>query len=477
MNSVSLKIPMLICLTFLSVLAFEIPLAGQTSRTPIAYLSPGDNIQSAVDAAPKGTTFVLRAGIYRMQSVAPKDGDIFSGEGNVILNGSQVLSFRLDPAGSGLWVSNATAMTWVHGKCLPDHPLCGYSQDLFIDGAPQNPVANPQELRPDSWYFDRANNKVYVPSDPSGRLVELGMKLYAFYGSASGVRLDHLTVEKYAAPAQSGAIGGNRAEGTGWLVNHVEVRWNHGVGIVLGSGSQISDSFIHHNGELGITFHGTDCQAVNNEISWNNFAGFHPGWESGGSKSTSTTNLVLRSNNVHDNRGPGLWTDFNNVNTLYENNTVVNNMCIGIQHEISYHAIIRNNIVKGNGNLPTVWLWNAQILIQNSSNVEVYGNTVEVPAAGGNGIAVIDQKRGSGTLGPWVAANNFVHDNTITYLGIRGASGIVDDPKGDTPVGNRFDSNRYILKHGGEKHWSWFQGMTWQGMLAAGQEAHGSCCK
>src|ERR1035441_2262265 len=100
---------------------------------------------------------------------------------------------------------------------------------------------------------------------------------------------------------------------------------------------------------------------------------------------------------------------------------------MGIQHEVSFNAIIRNNSVMGNGNSPSVWLWNAQIDVQNSSNVEVYGNTVQVASGGGNGIALINQNRGRGPLGPWVAANNYVHDNTITYMGASGVSGIVDD--------------------------------------------------
>jgi len=101
---------------------------------------------------------------------------------------------------------------------------------------------------------------------------------------------------------------------------------------------------------------------------------------------------------------------------------------------------------------------------------------VEVSTGGGNGIALINQNRGSGSQGAWVAANNYVHDNTITYLGSSGASGIVDDTGGNTAVGNSFDYNHYILQNATNKHWSWFSSTDWQGFQAAGQEAHGSCC-
>ncbi|MFZ0304486.1 MAG: right-handed parallel beta-helix repeat-containing protein [Terracidiphilus sp.] len=453
-------------------------LRAQAPAPSTVTLSPGDDIQSAVNAAPPGTTFVLLAGVYRMQSVKPQNRDTFTGQGNVVLNGSQILTFQLDSSGSGLWVASATASTFNHGSCQKAHPLCGYAQDLFIDNVLQTPVSSSQALPSGSWYFDRAHNTIYLYSNPANHLVELGMTQYAFYGGATGVRISNLTVEKYAAPAQSGAVGGNViSSANGWVVNKVESRWNHGRGISLGgSNSQILNSFIHHNGQLGISLYGSNSQAVNNEISWNNYAGFNAGWEAGGSKFCTTTDLVVKSNYVHDNKGPGLWTDTNNVNTLYDSNTVINNQNEGIVHEVSYNAIIRNNTVKGNGNNSTVWLWNAQIDVQNSSNVEVYGNTVEVPSGGGNGIALINQNRGSGTLGPFVASGNYVHGNTITYLGKSGVSGYVDDTGNPMQPGNHFDSDHYILRNGGTVHWSWRVGKDWAGFQADGQETHGTCC-
>ena len=64
-----------------------------------------------------------------------------------------------------------------------------------------------------------------------------------------------------------------------------------------------------------------------------------------------------------------------------------------------------------------VWLWGSQILIQNSANVEVYDNLVEVSDQFGNGIGVIHQDRGEGEQGPWHAVHNWVHHNTIVHLG------------------------------------------------------------
>jgi hypothetical protein len=458
---------------------FSASVGGQAGIT--VTLSPGDNIQSAVDANPEGTTFVLLPGLYRMQSVVPKNHDIFTGQGKVILNGSQLLSFHPATTGSGLWAAPAVISNWSHGECQASHPLCSYTQDLFIDNVLQTPAIKLEGLSSGSWYLDRAQSLVYITVDPSGHIVELGTRTSAFNAQhAIGVQVSHLTVEKYASAAQQGAIGSART-GTGWIVSDVEVRWNHGAGIELASDSQVLNSFIHHNGQLGISFVGENQKAINNEISWNNYAGFKTDWEAGGGKFLQTTNLVIQGNYVHDNAGTGLWTDTNAKNTLYENNTVVNNLNQGIQHEACYSATIRKNIVRGNGNTPTTWLWNAQILLQSSSDVDVYDNLVEVPAGGGHGIVLINENRDSGDLGPFAAANDRVHDNTITYLSTNGYSGIVNNVGASTSsaIGNSFNSNHYILKigDGNANHWQWFGPKNWTGLQDNGQEKLGSCCK
>lgn len=450
---------------------------AQSPAPNAIVLSPGSEIQSAVTAAGPGATFVLTAGTYRMQSIAPQTGDTFVGQGVVILNGAILLSFSSQPGVTGLWVANATAEGSAAYPCSSDHPLCDYPQDLFIDGQIQTPVASLNSLAPGMWYFDRTRNQVYVASDPSGHTVELSFAPYAFFGTASGVHISNLIIEKYATLAQHGAIGDVK-EGTNWVVSDVEVRWNHGAGVELGPGSTLSNSFIHHNGQLGVGMGGTGCQLIGTEISWNNYAGYEASWEAGGSKFWATTNLLVDSNYVHDNQGPGLWTDTNNIGTIYQNNTVLNNLNEGIKHEVSYQATIKNNTVKGNGNTATTWLWNAQIEVQNSSNVEVSGNTVEVPAGGGNGIAILNQNRGSGSMGPWVSANNQVHDNTITYLGATGYTGLADDTGGNTAVGNSFQNDHYVLQAGDASalRWAWFGGMDWANFKAQGEESSGTCC-
>ncbi len=473
MSKVSLALPSALCIQCAALLFFWLQPFVHAS----VPLSPSSNIQRAVSTAPDGTIFVLAPGIYRMQSIKPKNGDVFQGQGSVIFNGAQILTFQ--PIG-GLFYAEARFDNFEHGQCGSSHPFCVDDQDLFVDGKYQLPAADKLGLKPGSWYFDHVSNRLYLPSNPEGHTVELGMTKYAFYGPATGVRLTGIVVEKYANPGQTGAIGGDtwgNGLGSNWSLQNVESRWNHGSGAYLGAGGSISQCSFHHNGQLGVKMTGANVSLVDSDIGWNNQQGFATGWEAGGAKFGNTSHLLVKLNRVHDNLGEGLWTDTNNINTTYEQNIVENNLSGGIMHEVSYSAIIKNNTVSDNAAGELVWLENAQILVQNSSDVEVVGNTVVVPATGGNGITLVNQNRGSGTYGPWLVQNDRVHDNNITYLGSKGYSGIADDTKPHTSNRNSFDANRYILKGGGAAHWYWYYEMSWDKMTrTAAQEAHGTCC-
>src|SRR6185436_1436292 len=56
-------------------------------------LNPGDNIQTAINNNPDGTTFILNAGVYRLASgLRPKANDVFTGQPGAVLNGSRLLT-------------------------------------------------------------------------------------------------------------------------------------------------------------------------------------------------------------------------------------------------------------------------------------------------------------------------------------------------------------------------------------------------
>ena len=432
-------------------------------------VNPQDDLQKLVATYPAGTNFHLHAGIYRGQQIRPKDHDTFIGDGpTTMLTGSVVLSSfqKLGP----LFKAHYDApREQVSGSCTPGSPMCSHPEDCFLDDKPLHRVAQMSQVVSGSWYLDYDTANVVIGDNPAGRVVEVSTAHSAFSGGATDVIISNLAVESYATPAQVGAIG-DQVPGLRWQISKCLVRHNHGAGIEAAGGSVITANKVFENGQLGIGAHGDNVVVRDNEIAYNNFAGFNAGWEAGGTKFSHTNHLNVVRNNSHDNHGAGLWTDIDNRDVIYDSNKVLNNDGAGIQHEISFAAKITNNLVSGNGKAMSVWLWGSQILIQNSSDVDVSHNTVVVAKGYGNGIGVVIQNRGQ-----YLATRNSIHDNDITYLSARGASGVVCDyePKADLVATNTFDNNTYHVNELGRAHWYYKKAFLFDGLQGGGQEVHG----
>jgi hypothetical protein len=405
-------------------------------------LTPGQDIQDAIDAAPPGTSFHLAPGIYRGQSFEPKDGQSFIGEPGTVISGAVILkNWRRS---GGQWVAEGLpAPLRGHGQCY--EPLCELREDLFLDGKLLKRVDPTADLAETEWFY--ADNAVHMAADPRGQVVEMSYMPVAIHGSGDGVVLENITVEKYASAAQYGAI--DARDGSNWTLREVVVQWNHGVGLYMSDGMLVSGGAALNNGQLGIGGIGDNVVIENVEIAYNNYAGYSWAWEAGGTKFVRSNDLIVRNNCVHNNIGPGLWTDIDNVDALYESNLVFDNAGDGIKHEISFDAIIRGNIASGNGWGKDNWLWGSQILIQNSSGVVATSNLVEIAGDHGNGLGLIYQDRGaSNVLGEYITANNRVEGNQIVFLGDHGSTGIVADVGGMDfweSHTNVIDNNLYVM--------------------------------
>jgi hypothetical protein len=440
----------------------------ETGRDGVV-VSPGDDLAAMVSEAPEGTRFFLAAGVHRAETVVPKDGMEFIGDPGAVMSGASVLDgfvsdgefWRLD----GVEMSGSTG-----GDCIAGYEGCVLSQDLFMDNVMLWQVTDIDQLAPGRWLWD--GDTIYVANDPSTRRVELSVVPHAFVSDADDVTISDLVIENYASPAQTGAVQaqllGDGGRGSGWLLSNIEVFGSHGVGIRTGDVTTVRDSHVHHNGQLGIAVSGgTDVVIEDTEIAFNNVAGFNWMWEGGGLKATRCDGLVVRNTYSHDNEGPGLWTDIDAVDTLYEANRVVDNAAAGIFHEISGAAVIRDNTVEGNGFDNSSWLWGAGILIAASNDVEVYGNVVSGNA---DGIAGIQQERGDGPYGPRLLRNIAVHDNTIRMAG--GHTGVVQDSGDSSVFTDRnivFSSNTYVHVSGRRFAWDG-RYLDRDGWLATGQD-------
>lgn len=478
---------LILCLTIGAAWSGLVYLNNQKARaqTPVSCVginvTPSDDLRALAANNPEGTVFCLQPGVYRNASVEPRANQKFIGAGVVIFTGARVLTnFVRD---GNLWkIGGQTQQGQIHANdaCKSNYPRCGYPEDLFFDNRLLLHVASKADVAAGKWFFDYAADTIYLADDPTGHTVETSVTRNAFAApqrgnranspNIPGVTIENIIVEKYAVPAQMGAIGDQFAS-SGWTIRNCETRFNHGTGINLWHNSQAIGNHAHHNGHNGISGSGDDILVQGNQINHNNTAGYNPGWEGGAGKFSYTNRLIYRRNYVHDNYGFGAWTDIENRNALIEDNRVENNEGPGIMHEISYQATIRNNILRGNGRMGD-YVYSAEILISSSRDTEVYNNRITVGASSGQqdvlpntrmGIIILQGNRDCNGS-PCQAVNNNIHDNTVTYLALqqtleRGAgisgSGIFSDGNAAALSGNVFDRNIYVAPDCNQRRWFW----------------------
>ena len=270
----------------------------------------------------------------------------------------------------------------------------------------------------------------------------------AISGTASNVTIRNLEVTAYTSPFSSGAIQGDWNSSTGWLVEQCNLH-----GMTLGAGLYVTDSItvrynlIHHNGQIGLLGKANNTAGsaliYGNEISFNNTNNNDINNEAGGLKILQSTNVQFHDNYVHDNTGVGIWFDGSNVTPTIEHNRTINNTASGIMSELSYGGTIRYNTITGNALGQSIA--HAAVLIAESSNTAVYGNSL---SGNNTGIVGIAATRGSGPLGPWVLTGLDVHDNSVHIpTGQASTTGIIDQIGDGVVFGsaanNHFNRNRY----------------------------------
>src|SRR5205823_5429175 len=179
----------------------SITVAGATTVT----LSPGANIQSAVNNSPPGTSFVLRPGIYRGSSATSlKDGDSFIGQPGANMNGAKLLknwttvsiggiTYWTTAGGTPLSTPRCPSISGV--CCQSKNPGCAYVQDLYVNNVDYRHLTSLAKVVRGTWYYAYASgggttlHNVYMSlnDSPNSHTVELGVRNNAFAGTASNI--------------------------------------------------------------------------------------------------------------------------------------------------------------------------------------------------------------------------------------------------------------------------------------------------
>ena len=421
-------------------------------------VEPGDNIAKLAAEAPPGTVFVLAPGVYRVANIVPKDRQVFEGHGRAVISGAVVLSgFRQDDPNTGTttWrVQGPAPIPLSYGACDKERwkdPAdgCFYRESLFADGRLMPRFFTAAAARGDAWFQDRASGEIVIGLDPTDHVLELSHAETAFTGTASGVVIRGITIEKFTSRAQHGAIQGDRS--SGWTIENDVIRDNSGGGVGIGNGMRLTGNRVLDNGQIGISGIGDNVTVEGNEIAGNNSQGFSPAWEAGGTKFVRTENLLVERNCVHHNAGTGLWTDIDNRNATFVGNVAAYNGGVGIFHEIGGSALIVNNTAIANGSMGDS-PWSSQILVSGSIDTTVRGNRVVVAPDYGHGIYVVEEGRENQSKiaqsGPtYESRGNTVTGNEIRFLGAHGNYGMyAQGPLEKTPIDvrNRFAENMII---------------------------------
>src|SRR5262249_13200217 len=160
-------------------------------------------------------TYCMRAGEYRMQSVSPHDGDSFHGERGATMTGARLLS----PAKEGAyWVQHDIAEHGqTGGTCDTGYDGGVFPEDLVLDDVPLVHVTSLDQVKSGAYFLDYDAHTLYLADDPTGKRAELASSRGAFEPTGAHVRVRGLVIEKYAIPAQMGAIGDQYPK-DGWEV-------------------------------------------------------------------------------------------------------------------------------------------------------------------------------------------------------------------------------------------------------------------
>ena len=500
------------------------------------FIEPDQDIQAIIDSYSENTLYIFKVGIHRMQKIIPKSKDILIGEPGAIINGSLILDTWV-PEGN-YWTHTidmnlAASFNGSNCHCEVEYPEtpdpdCGYKryggcvwhQSMFIDhdyplwremslsglnNLPDTLMKQGIPVKPfyGDWYFDENTSKFIIPFDPTGHLIEVTINFpgadFAIHpggGSVGGQLADSVLVKGFQIEKYAPTWGTVMVGETGWIVENNNVRLNHSDGINTRGDCIIRSNKANNNGRSGIggqsKAHPNGNWGIidNNEIAYNNFNRYSPGW-SAVTKFIDSDGLILRNNHVHNNYGSGLWTDIRNRNILFEGNYVHDNGGAGIFHEISFDAVIRCNRVVNNRSRTKPEIGNLDftqpIYISNGSNVLVEYNYIRQDTSG-QGIVTTQNNRGMPDLGgcgtPVRVLNN---DIVFSFPPVNNlASSILDTVTisicGDTLPVHLFDNNHYHIK-GFDENKEYFahfdengiiQTYNWQAFQDAGFEVNGT---
>ncbi|WUJ68663.1 right-handed parallel beta-helix repeat-containing protein [Kribbella soli] len=426
----------------------------------------GTDPQPIIDAAPPSTVFCFAKGIHRItRPIHPRSGDTLGGEPGAVLSGSIRLTGWKQSGAAWVVQGVLPAAYPLKGQCEDNKTKpCQLGEQVFQDGNHLTRVMSLSQLKAGTFFGDYKANALYLGDDPTGHVIEMAKTQTAIDKSADNVTVTGLTIQQFASRPQAGAL----QAGAGWKVTANEVRWNHAVGIMVieGDNTVVSRNTVADNGQLGIgQYKSAGVKITANLVTRNNTDGFWiADWESGGIKSTRSSGEVS-GNDIIANRGIGMWSDIAEYDRRITGNRIRDNAADGIRYEISYSALIDQNVVEhngfgtGRGSGGTLWDGGG-INVNTSSDVQVRGNLIKDNR---NALSIQSRTRGDGPRGTYVLRNVLVEGNLVVTSDAASSLGVVENKRSPTQPGaitfrrNSYQGADHFAYRGKTMTWSEWQ--------------------
>ncbi len=380
-------------------------------KLPLAPNRTTATLAGAIRQANNGDTIIMKAGTYHEQITVMKNAAITIQPENgakVWLDGSTVVTGWA--ASGGLWAANwyqvfspvyptgewttsdGTALGWRYVNSA--YPMAARPDQVFLDGQQLDQAASKAQVTASSFWFDEANRRLYLGTNPAGHEVRasdlqfalraatpiavrgIGMRNYATWMpqravvNVQGPRNNGLAFATSSFTdviVQDGAAGGFQVSKPGTTLTNVTARYHGNLGIAASVAG-------------GLSF--TNVAANHNNTEW-----FNRAPSAGGTKIAHDVNgLTIKGGDFSDNQGPGLWLDENVTNFSVASVNADRNSEVGILVELSTNGSVVNSVVRDNRYVPGVGAPHNQgnadqpddigIFVFDSSNVRVWNNTV-----------------------------------------------------------------------------------------------------
>ena len=351
-------------------------------------------IEEAFVRVVSGDAIIMRGGTYRTGDLTFNQGITIQAyrDEQPVLNGTLVAESWTEVS-DNLWVTDWEYLFpagpedwWNRERNEQQTPLHRFNNDaVFVDGQYLQSAGNTEEVDEGTYFVDYDENRIYIGTNPSDRLIEITAFRKAIHRTLNTVHnkepdnrgpvIRGITFTQYAdTMVHIGGVGlaidqhGRDAVGTVFENCTFSNCFRIGVFALSDSLVMRNCKVVNTNTEGVYIVASSDILLERNIIENNNiekWTGFYPAAVkifNQSHRAVVRENLVVNHPNSH-----GVWWDVGNNDGVFVNNHVQKVAQSGFFFEISDGCIVAGNVFED---------CDQSIFVLNASNVEVYNNTL-----------------------------------------------------------------------------------------------------